>query len=155
MYSELIVMILAGKEDLENARQALEKGPGGQLFKLIDMVLIHQDTIGIVSFQARRRDFTGVINDSQRLAGAFAKAIFGISRVEDRRHLVKAGLDPYFLKEIDQDFKLDSTAYLIHVPGESLIDTRRYLEILGQMQGTLFQTTFRSQVEEVLLKKNG
>ncbi len=58
------------------------------------------------------------------------------------------------LQEVVQALKPGNSAYLIYVPRESLIDTRRYLEILGQLQGELYHTTFRSEIEEVLLKRN-
>jgi hypothetical protein len=56
------------------------------------------------------------------------------------------------LQEVVQALKPGSSAYLIYVPRESLIDTRRYLEILGRQQGDLYHTTFPAQVEEALLK---
>ena len=154
MYSELIVVVITSKEDLSETWRLLEKSQGGQLFKLIDMVLVHRDATAKVSFQARRRDSVGLLTNGSRLAGAFAEAIFDISGAEGRRQLVEAGLDPHFLKDIDQALKLDSSAYLIYVPREGLIDTHRYLEILGQLKGDLHHTIFRSQVEEALLNKN-
>ena len=39
--------------------------------------------------------------------------------------------------------------------GESQIDTGRYLQILGQLEGDLYHTTFRPRIEEVLMKQNG
>jgi len=58
------------------------------------------------------------------------------------------------LRHVIQALKPDGLAYLIHVTSESLIDSRRFLEILGEQQGNLYHTTFQPQVEEVLLKQN-
>ncbi len=155
MYSELIVLVFAGKEDLDKVWRTLERSHGGELFRLIDIVLIRRDNQGKTAFQIRWKESDHLDNHHSRLAGAFAEAIFGISSAEGRRQLGEAGLDLFFLQEVIQALKPGSSAYLIYVPRESLIDTRRYLEILGWLQGDLYHTTFRPQVEEALLKQNG
>jgi uncharacterized membrane protein len=154
VFSELIVMVLTGKEDLDSAWQNLERSQGGKLFRLIDVILVQRDRLGKSTFHMRRKESDRLNNSHNRLAGDFAEAIFGISRAEGRRHLAEAGLDPLFLQDVVQALKPDSSAYLIYVPRESLIDTRRYLEILEGLQGDLYHTTFRPQVEEALLKQN-
>jgi uncharacterized membrane protein len=81
--------------------------------------------------------------------------MFGISREEGQRRLIDAGVDPFFLKEVVEAFQPGSSAYLIYVPRESLIDTQRYLDILEVLPGNLYHTTFRPQTEEALLKQKG
>jgi hypothetical protein len=152
VYSELIVMILTGEEDSDRVWRTLERGRDGKLLKLIDIVLIRRDNHGKLAFQMRWRESEYLDDDHSRLAGAFAEAIFGISGEQDLRRLVEAGLDPLFLQDVVQAFTVEGSAYLIHVPRESLIDTREYLEILGSLEGGLYHTTFRHQVEEVLWK---
>ena len=153
MVSELIVMIIIGKGNSDEAWQFLEKNRGGGLFRLIDIVRIRHDTIGKISY-LRWKQSDQLINKHNRLAAAFAEVIFDISRAEDRRQLVGAGLDPFFLRKVIQTLIPDSLAYLLHVPRESLIDSRRFLEILEAQEGDIYHTTFQSQVEEVLLKQN-
>ena len=152
MYSELIVVILTGEGDSDRVWRTLEKGYNGELLKLIDMVLIRRDNHGKLAFQMRWRESDHLGDDHSRLAGAFAEAIFGISSAEGRHRLAEAGLDPLFIQDVVQALKAEGSAYLIHVPRESLIDTRRHLEILGTLNGDLYHTTFRHQVEEVLWK---
>jgi uncharacterized membrane protein len=154
VYSELIVVVIPRKESLDKAWRTLERSHGGQLFELIDIVLIRRDNQGKAAFQMRWQESDHSYNNHSRLAGAFAEAIFGNSSAEGRRQLAEAGLDPLFLQDVVQALKPDSSAYLIYVPRESLIDTRRYLEVLGRLRGDLYHTTFRPQVEEALLKQN-
>lgn len=154
MYSELIVLILTGEGDSDIVWRTLERSHNGELLMLIDMVLIHRDNHGKLAFQMRWKESDHIDVDHSRLAGAFAEAIFGNSRAEDRRRLAEAGLDPLFLQDVVQALKPEGAAYLIHVPSESQIDTRRHLEILGSLQGGLYHTTFRPQVEEALLNHN-
>jgi uncharacterized membrane protein len=155
MYSELIVMVRSGKEDIDEARHFIEVNHGGELFGLIDMVLIDRDTTGKITYQMRWKEGDYPFNSHGRLASTFAEVIFDNSRAEERRQLVEAGLDPFFLRKVSEAFKPDSLAYLIHIPRESLLDSRRFLEILEAQQGDLYHTTFRSQVEEVLLRQTG
>jgi uncharacterized membrane protein len=120
-----------------------------------DVVLIRRDSQGKSAFQMRWQKADYLSERQRRLAGAFAEAIFGISREEGHRRLIDAGMDPLFLKEVAETFQPGGMAYLIYVPDESLIDTQGYLEILEALRGDLYHTTFRSQTEEALLKKNG
>jgi uncharacterized membrane protein len=91
-------------------------------------------------------------NKNIRLAGDFAKAIFGILRRKGHHKLSEAGLDPFFLEEVDQALKPDGSAYVVYVSRESQIDALRLIEILEGVQGDLYHTTFPHRVEEALLK---
>ena len=155
MYSELIMLVFTGQEDSDKILWNLESRYGGELLTLSDIVLIRRDNQGKVAFQMRWKEVDHLYDNHSRLAGAFAEAIFGISGADGRRQLAEAGFDPLFLEDVIQALKTDSSACLIHVPRDSLIDTRRYLKILEGLQGDLYHTTFRPQVEEALLKKNG
>jgi uncharacterized membrane protein len=152
VYSELIVLILTGEGDSDIVWRTLERDRDGKLLKLIDIVLVRRDNHGKLAFQMSWRESEYLGDDHCRLAGAFAEAIFGVSGEHDRRVLIESGLDPLFLQDVVQAFTAEGAAYLIHVPRESLIDTRAYLEILGTLDGGLYHTTFRPQVEEVLWK---
>ena len=155
MYSELIVMVSTGQEDSDKVLRTLERSHGGKLLTLSDIVLIRRDNQGKTAFQMRWKEADHLYDNHSRLAGAFAEAIFGISSTESRSQLGEAGLDTFFLQEVVQALKPGNSAYLIHVPRESLIDTRRYLEILEALPGNLYHTTFRPQTEEALLKQKG
>ena len=154
MNSELVVMVFTDKEDLDNARQILDRGQGGELFRLVDVISVYQDRLGESTFQLRRKETDRLNNSHSRLAADFAEAIFGNSRVEGHRQLADAGLDPFFLQEVTQALEPDSSAYLIYVSRESLIDVRRLIEILEGLHGDIYRTSFQSQVEEALLKNN-
>jgi uncharacterized membrane protein len=145
-------MILTGEDDSERVWRTLERDRDGELLKLIDIVHIHRDNHGKVAFQMRWKESEHINGDHSRLAGSFAEAIFGISGEKYRRPLAEAGLDPLFIQDVVQALKPEGSAYLIHISRESLIDTRRHLEILGSLEGDLYHTTFRHQVEEVLWK---
>jgi uncharacterized membrane protein len=153
MYSELIVLISSGKEDSYKVWRDLERSQGGKLFDLIDIVLISRDKKGQVAFQMRLKQSEQSNDQHSRLAGDFAASIFGASAAENHPQLVERGLDPLFLQEVDQALEPGFQAFMIYVPQESQIDTRRYLEVLGRLQGDLYHTTFPVQVEEVLVNK--
>ncbi len=154
VYSELIVIIMTGTEaSAENWRE-LERSYGGQLLRLSDVLLVYRNTNAELLIQAPRQEPVGLPKNDSQLAVAFAAVIFGDSEGESCRRLVEVGLDPHFLTDVNQALKRDSSAYLIYVPQESMIDTRRYLEMLGQLQGDIYHTIFRSQVEEALMKKD-
>ena len=152
MNSELIVMVFTGKEDFDDPWQILERSQGGKLFRLIDVILVYRDKLGESTLQLRRKESDRLNNRRASLAAAFAEAIFGNSSAEGRRQLTDTGVDSFFLQEVTQAFKPDSSAYLIYVSGESLIDAGRLIEILEGLQGDLYYTTFRPEVEEALLK---
>jgi uncharacterized membrane protein len=154
VYSELIVVISTGQEDPDKVLRTLESRHGGELLALSDIVLLRRDKQGKVAFQMRWKEFDHSGDSHNRLAGAFAEAIFGFSRAEGCRRLSEAGMDPLFLQEVVQALKPGGTAYLIYVHRESLIDTRRYVEILEAVPGNLYHTTFSPQIEEVLLKQD-
>jgi len=151
--SELIVMIITGSEDSDKTWRTLERSHGGQLFKLVDIVLIRRDNQGMTSFKMNWKKDDHYLDSSNRMAGAFAEAIFGISRTEGRRQLSEAGMDRLFLEEVVQALEPDSSAFLIYIPKESLIDTRTYLDVLEGITGDVYHTTFKPQVEEVLLNR--
>ena len=155
MYSELIVMIISGKECSDEAWQVSDIDRGGELLGLTDMVQIHRDSAGKSSYHVHTKESDLLINYRNRMAGTFAESIFDVSQGEARNQLIDAGLDPYFLRIVIQALIPDSLAYLIYVSRENLLDTRRLLEILEKQQGDIYQTTFRPQVEEVLLKQTG
>jgi len=155
VYSELIVMVSTGVEDSDKVWRTLERSHGGELLTSSDIVLCNRDSQGKVTFQMRWKESDHLDDSYSRPAGAFAESIFGISRAEGLRQLAEAGVDPRFLQEVVEAFQPGSSAYLIYVPGESLIDTRYYLEILEASPGNLYHTTFRPQTEEALLKQNG
>ena len=152
MNSELIAMVFTGKEDLDNTRQILDRSQGGELFRLIDVIIVYRDKLGESTLQLRRKESDRLNNSRDRLAGDFAEALFGNSRAEDHRQLTDAGVDLFFLQEVTQALKPNSSAYLIYVSGESLIDAGRLIEILEGLPGDLYYTTFRPEVEEALLK---
>ena len=93
MVSELIVAIITGSEDSDKTWRTLERSHGGQLFKLVDVVLIRRDNQGMTSFKMNWKKDDHFRDSSNRMAGAFAEAIFGISRTEGRRQLSEAGVD--------------------------------------------------------------
>jgi uncharacterized membrane protein len=155
VFSEIIVLIMAEKEDLDKVWRTFQRNHGGQLFSLVDIVLIQRDGRGKAAFQMLWRDSEYLTYEGQRLAGPLAESIFGASKAEGHRNLTEAGLDPLFMETVDETLTADRSAYLIYVPRESQIDTRRYLEPLESIPGELHHTTFRPQVEEALLKHNG
>jgi uncharacterized membrane protein len=155
MYSELIVIIDPGPRNMEQAWRALVGSRGSQLFRLTDVVFIRRDRSGKVSFEMRWQESDRLVEHHKRLAGDFAEAIFGQSRLDGHRCLAEAGLDPIFLREVTQALKPDRSAYLFFIPAQSRIDTKRYIKSLEPLQGDLYHTTFPIQVEETLSERAG
>ncbi len=155
MYSELIVMVFSGKEDVDSAWQLLKRSQGGKLFGLVDVILVHREKLDNIALHLHEKASDRLNNSGSRLTADFAEVIFGTSRAEGRRQLADAGMDPFFLQEVSQALKPGNSACLIHLSKESLIDARRLIEILEGLQGVVYHTTFQPQVEEALLKSNG
>ena len=152
MYNELIVLIVNEKTDLDEAWHCLVAKQGGGLIRAADMALIGRDIVGKVSYKVSWEEAGYALKDHDHLAGTFAVVLFDDTRAEDRRRLAEAGMDSYFLRKMGEVLSPNSLAYVVYIPKESLIDSRRFLEILGEQQGELYHTTFRPQVEEVLLR---
>lgn len=155
MYSELVLIIGSSPKTMGEAWKALTGNVVGQLFRLTDMVLIHRNKSGNVSFEIRYQESDRLINDDKRLAGDFAEAIFGQSHQDGHRRLTGAGMDPIFLRDITQVLQPNRLAYLFYLPAESRIDPEMFIKSLESLQGDLYRTTFDSRVEEALLKRNG
>lgn len=151
MYSELIVLLLSGKEEIDEAKQFFDTNPGEGVLGLIDVVRIEWNPAFQISYQALWNGADRTVDKHGRLAMLFAKTLFDASRKEDRQRLARAGVDSFFMRKIAQAFMPQSAAYLFYISNECLIDSRSVLEILGGLQGKLFHTIFRPRVEEVLL----
>lgn len=151
MYSELIVIIMTGEDELSTRCREIAKSDNGRLFQSSDMALIHRDVTGNVSIETPVNDLVDRSHCGCNLACAFVEAIFGGAGEESHPRLVDAGLDRRFLEDVDHALQKGYSACLIYVPEESLVDTRHYLVILEQLEGILFHTIFHSRVEEALL----
>jgi uncharacterized membrane protein len=152
VYSELIVLVITGQKGIDEVGSFFEMNYGEGLFTLIDIVQIDRDTTGKNSYQMLRQESDRTPDKYCCLGAAFAEIMLDISQNKARRQLADAGLDPFFMCKVNQVLIPGSKAYLLYIPSERLVDSRSVLEILGELQGGLFHTIFRPQVEEVLLK---
>ena len=153
MYDELIFMIFSGEGGAGEAWSALEKIHEGQLFKLVDIVLINRDRTGKVAFQLQRKIIDVPDDQDRRITLMMAEAIFDNSTQVALHQISEAGVDRMFLQDVTQALKPDTSAFLIYVPGDRLIDTRTYLASLSKLRGTPYQTTFPSTAKESILEQ--
>lgn len=154
MYSELVVIIEPTPSRMDEAWRALTESLGSQLFWLTEMTLIRRDRLGKASFEMRWQEADRLVKQHKQLAGGFAEAIFGQFSSNGHHRLIEAGMDPIFLQDVNEALKPNGWAYLFFVPAESRLVTKRFIDSLEILQGDLYHTTFSSNVEKVMLKRN-
>lgn len=155
MYNELIVMTFDRAEDALKVRHALEMMRDSHTFGLMDAVIITRDTSGQAAVHQQRVFPTEMSSPSNRFAGLFADVLFGQLPEEMAQQLADAGLDKIFLQDIVAALGSDSSAILIYIPQDKLIDAQRLMNSLSLLRGTVHHTTISSSIEEVILKKAG
>ena len=153
MYDELIFMIFSGEGGAGEAWSALEKMHEGQLFRLVDMVLISKDRSGELALRPQWKVSDVPGDQDCQIALFVAEALFAESAKVDIQQLSEGGLDKTTLQNVSQAVEADTSALLIYIPGDSLIDSRTYLASLSTLQGTLHHTTFPSAVKETILER--
>lgn len=153
MIDELICMIFSGEGGAVEARSSLGKKHEGQLFRLVDIVLISRDRAGEVAYRPQRKVPVVPGDQDCQMPLFVAEALFGKSPEVGIHQLREAGIDNTFLQNVFQALETDTSALLIYIPGDSLIDTRSYLASLSTLQGTLHHTTFPSAVKEAILER--
>ena len=150
MYDELIFMIFSGEGGAGEAWSALEKIHEGQLFRLVDIVLVSRDRAGEVALRPQWKVSVVPGDQDCQIPLFVAEALFGKSAKVDIQQLNEGGLDKTTLQNVSQAVEVDSSALLIYIPGDSLIDSRTYLAPLSRLQGTLHHTTFPSTVKDAI-----
>jgi len=153
MNSDLIIMIFVQEEDALKARQALEIMRDSGLLGLENAALVIKDSTGRAAVHQRWELPAYPRKPSSHLPVIFADAIFRSTSREGVQKLADAGLDERFLKDVTHELGPSSSALLIYVPHDSLVDTRRLLDTLGLFRGTLHHTTFPARVEGVILEE--
>lgn len=147
-------MIVTGTQRQDEVERLIESKHGRVIFKLADVVAVRQSDGGEISIRLPMLPAVSPRSNHECLAIDLAKIIFEPSREYDRLQLTSAGMDRFFLCKLRNVLAPDILAYLFYIAHDSLIDSRRILEFLGELQGKLYYTLFNPQVEEVLLKQS-
>ena len=155
MYDELIFMIFSGEGGAGEAWSALEKIHEGQLFRLVDIVLISRDKAGKVALRPQWNVSVVPGDKDCQIPLLMAEALFTDSAEENIHQLSEGGLDKTTLQNVSQAVEADTSALLIYIPGDSLIDSRTYLAPLSRLQGTLHHATFPSTVKDAIWEQGG
>jgi len=148
MVDELICMIFSGEGGAGEAWSALEENHEGRLFRLVNIVLISRDWAGEVALRPQGKVPVVPGDQDCQLTLFVAEALFDKSAEGYIYQLSEAGLDKTFLQNVAQAVETDTSALLIYIAGDSLIDTRTYLASLSTLQGTVHHTTFPSAVKD-------
>ena len=153
MYDELIFVSFSEESGASETWIAIEEIHEGRLFRLVDILLIIRDKTGSVTFQPQWKEFSASGDQDHRIPLFMAESLFGASAQLGIQQLSEAGLDKTFLQDVAQALKSGTSALLVYVPGDSLIDARTYLGYLSKLQGKPYHTTFPSAVKETILQQ--
>ena len=151
MNNDLIVMTFASEEDALKTREALKLMRGSQFWGLVNTVILSMDSSGKVLIHHQRELPAHQRRPGSQLPDVLADEIFGASPQEGLRRLVEAGLSETFLKEITSELNPNSSALLIYIRPESLVNPQQVLDVLRQFRGTVHHTTVPAEVETALL----
>jgi len=153
MYDELIFVSFAEESGASEAWIALGEIHEGRLFELVDILLLTRDEAGSVTLQPQWKAFSVPADQVHHIPLLIAKSLFGASAQLDIQQLSEAGLDKIFLQDVAQALKPATSALLVYIPGDSLIDAHTYLGYLSKLRGKPHHTTFLSAVKEVILEQ--
>jgi len=151
---DLLVMIFDQNGVTPGAWHALNSMRKNRSFGLENAVLVVRDTAGKAFIHQFKRypTWKPALNDS--FLTLFTNAIFSGTADERERDLLIAELDEVFLEEVADAWQPSTSALLIFVPRQSLVDTRRLLNYLAEFNGTLIRTTFPEQTIEFILMQS-
>jgi len=154
MSIELILMIFDQDEVAPNAWLVLDTMRKTRAFGLENAVLVERDTAGKAFIHQFKRypTWKPALNDS--FLTLFTNAIFSGTADERERDPLIAELDEVFLQEVADAWQPSTSALLIFVPRQSLVDTRLLLNYLADHSGTLIHTTFPEQIIESILEQS-
>lgn len=153
MYDELIFVSFAEESGAGEAWIALDEIHEERLFRLVDTVLISRGSTGKVAFELKWKLSTMPGEKDHQIPLIIVKALFGNSADADIQQLSEAGLDKIFLQDVAQALKPATSALLVYIPGDSLIDAHTYLGYLSKLRGKPHHTTFLSADKEVILEQ--
>lgn len=132
-------MIFNQNDSNKDVWRALDKT---KVLGLENVMLVEHDGLGKASFpqsaQSPARD--QVLADSFLLF--FSNAMFMRDAESHQRELMIAEFGDCFIEEIEKTWLPYSSALLIFIPGNSLVNTRRLIDNLSENSGTLVHTTF-------------
>jgi len=154
MTIELILMIFDQDEVAPNAWLVLDTMRKTRAFGLENAVLVERDAAGKAFIHQFKRypTWKPALNDS--FLTLFTNAIFSGTADERERDPLIAELDEVFLEEVADAWQPSTSALLIFVPRQSLVDTRRLLNYLAEFNGTLIRTTIPEQIIESILEQS-
>lgn len=153
MYNDLIVMSFSRKEEALLAWIGLDMMRDRRLMGIEKALAISKDKVDRVVIHQSWE--LGAYSQTEELQVLYhlTEAMFGADGHAFQEQVSAAGLDPVFLKNVNTAFGSDSSALLFYVPHDSLTDIKRLLDILQQMRGTVYHTTFTTAVTEAILNQ--
>lgn len=153
MNSELIVMTFSHQSRAVQTRDALEAMRHRHYFGLDHAVLVIMGGEGQAAVDQQRKLPARPCSPGSCLSLLFAGAIFGRAAEKGPSDMIDMGLDAQFLKRVTSALASGGSALLIHVPHDSLVDTRRLLNTLELFRGTVHHTSFPVGLEETLVNR--
>ena len=152
MTAELIVMIFNQKGDTRDVWSVLEKLHNARKIRLKNAVLVERDASGKAFIQQHRNfpTWDRAFDDSFILL--FTNALFTEDAEIHKRELIASVFDECFVEELEKAWLPHSSALLIFIPSNSLVNSQRLLDYLTEYSGTLMYTTLPERVIDSILE---
>ncbi len=153
MLHDLIVMTFDSEVDASKAQGGLEIMRDSQMLGALNAIMVTRDRAGKVIVHQQSAVPAQPPSPGSQVPGILAGAVSAKQPEEGAQQLVDAGLDGRFVTEVSSALGPGSSMLINYVRRDSLVDTQRLLDALGQYRGTLYHTTVPTEVEEVILKQ--
>ena len=121
----------------------------------MNAVIVSRDSDGKTLVHQQRELPAQQPHPSRSLPEVLTDEILGASPEEGLRRMVEAGLSETFLKEITSALIPNSSALLVYIRPESVVDPWQVLDALKQFKGTVHHTTVPAEVETAILGQAG
>jgi uncharacterized membrane protein len=141
MTAELIVMIFHQNGETRDVWRALDELNGTRALGLKNAVLIERDARGRAFIQQFKHypALDPAMDDTFVLF--FTNALFTEDAEDLNRDLLVSEFDECFIEELEKAWLPHSSALLIFIPRDSLVNSQRILDYLSEYSGTLMYTT--------------
>ena len=152
MTAELIVMIFNQNGETRDVWRALENLHKARDIGLKNAVLVERDASGKAFIQQHSHfpTWDRAFDDSFILL--FTNALFTEDAETHKRELIASVFDECFVGEFEKAWQPNSSAMVIYIPRNSLVNSQRLLDYLSEYSGTLMYTTLPEQVIDSILE---
>ena len=149
MNVELIIMVFNQNESSKDVWQAMDQT---NVLGLKNVILVERDAVGKAYIQQSKRSPARdqVLDDTFLLL--FTNAMFISDARCDKRELMIAEFGECFIEELEKAWHPHSSALLVFIPSNSLVNTRRLIDSLSENNGTLVHTTLPERTIKSILE---